>query len=226
MDGGGDLRDLEDALAPLGDGADDVELVVDLMEDADVLPQHVPVDLSGDEQDGRGGGVGGAQAGGCVEQAGTGDDEGRANVAGRPGVAVRHVGGGGLVACGDEADGGLVIQGVGGVVRLHAGEAEDHADAFSVEGLDQGLAAGHLCHRVHSFGHCGRGSLRLAGPVYHLGGSACRLEERGCDHARAEWERGCEPSCHGRRKTARCVRPDETRRMACCVPEYEGLSRA
>ena len=114
--GVGQVGGFEDARGPLGHGLDGVYLVVDLVEGAEVLSYLVPVDLAGDEEHRRGCGVGGADAGGGVEQAGAGHDEGCAEAAAGPGVAVGHVGGALLVAVGDEADAGLVVECVHGVV--------------------------------------------------------------------------------------------------------------
>ena len=61
------------------------------------------------EEHGGRGGVGGADSGGGVEEAGAGHDEGDAEAAAGPGVAVGHVCGALLVAVGDEAYAGLVV---------------------------------------------------------------------------------------------------------------------
>ena len=50
------------------------------------------------------------------------------------------------MAGGDEPDAGHVVEGVEGVVELHAGESENHAHAFEVQRTHQGLAAGHGGH--------------------------------------------------------------------------------
>ena len=110
------VRGFEDALGPLCDGSDCVDLVVDLVEGAEVLSDMFPVDLAGYEEHGGRGGVCGADAGGGVEQAGAGHYEGCAEAAAGPGVAVGHVGGALLVAVGDEADAGLVVECVHGMV--------------------------------------------------------------------------------------------------------------
>ena len=78
------VRGFEDALGPLCDGSDGVDLVVDLVEGAEVLSDMFPVDLAGYEEHGGRGGVCGADAGGGVEQAGAGHYESCAEAAGRP----------------------------------------------------------------------------------------------------------------------------------------------
>ena len=110
------VRGFEDALGPLCDGSYGVDLVVDLVEGAEVLSDMVPVDLAGYEEHGGRGGVCGADACGGVEKAGAGHYESCAEAAAGPGVAVGHVGGALLVAVGDEADAGLVVECVHGMV--------------------------------------------------------------------------------------------------------------
>ncbi len=144
---GGNVGDLEHALAPLGDRRDAVELVVDLVEQADVLADAVARDLAGEDQHRRGGRVGGGEARHRVEQAGARHDERGAEAAARARVAVGHEAGGLLVARGDEADPRLVAQGRHHPVELHAGQPEDDADAFGVEGAYQRFAARHRCRR-------------------------------------------------------------------------------
>ena len=146
VDGLGGFLGGHDAADVLGDGADGVLLVVDLVEHATVHADEVALDLAADDEDGRGRGVGGAESGGCVEQAGSGDHEGGADLSAGAGVAVGHVGGGLLVAGGDEPDAGHVVERIEGMVELHAGESENHADAFEVQRTHQGLAAGHRGH--------------------------------------------------------------------------------
>ena len=146
MDGFGRFLGGHDAADVLGDGTDGVLLVVDLVEHAAVHADEVALDLAADDEDGRRRGVGGAESGGGVEQAGSGNHQGGADFAAGAGVAVGHVGGGLLVAGGDEPDAGHVVEGVESVVKLHAGESEYHAHAFEVQRTHQGLAAGHRGH--------------------------------------------------------------------------------
>ena len=146
VDGLGGLLGGHDAADVLGDGPDGVLLVVDLVEHAAVHADEVALDLAADDEDGRRGGVGGAESGGGVEQAGSGDHKGGADFAAGAGVAVGHVRRRLLVAGGDEPDAGHVVEGVEGVVKLHAGESENHAHAFEVQRTHQGLAAGHRGH--------------------------------------------------------------------------------
>ena len=145
---GRDVRHLEDAPAPLGHRGDAVELVVDLVEQADVLADLLARDLPAEHEHGRRGGVGGAEAGRGIEEPRSGHDERGADVAARPRVAVRHVAGGLLVAGGDEADALLVAQGGHHAVELHAGKTEHHAHAFALKGSYEGFAAGHPGHVV------------------------------------------------------------------------------
>ena len=140
---GGDGVGLEHALGPLGDGADQVELVVDVVEQAEVLADAVPVDLAGQKEHRGGAGIGGGQAGGRVVDPDTGDDHGHPGASRGAGVAVGHVGGALLVAGHDVADLGRVDQGVEGRHELVAGEPEDHLDPLVDQLAGQGLAPGH-----------------------------------------------------------------------------------
>ena len=144
---GGNVGDLQHALAPLGDRRDAVELVVDLVEQADVLADAVARDLARQHEHRRGGGVGGGEAGHRVEQARPRHHQRGAEAAARARVAVGHEAGRLLVARGDEADARLVAQGGHHAVELHPGQPEDHADAFGVEGAYQCFAARHRCRR-------------------------------------------------------------------------------
>ena len=140
---GGDGLGLEDPLGPLGDGADHVELVVDVVEQAEVLADAVPVDLAGQKEDRGGAGIGGGQAGGRVVDPDTGDDHGHPRATRGAGVAVGHVRRPLLVAGHDVADLGRVDQGVEGRHELVAREAEDHLDPLVDQLAGQGLAPGH-----------------------------------------------------------------------------------
>jgi hypothetical protein len=142
-----DLRDFQDAPPPLRDGRDGVELVVHLVEEADVLADLPLRDLSRDHEDWRRGRVGGGEARRSVREARPGHDEGDADVAARPCVAVGHVRGRPFVAGGDEADPRLVAQGGHGAVELDAREPEDHAYALATERGHQGLPTGHPRHQ-------------------------------------------------------------------------------
>ena len=135
-----------DAADVLGYGADGVLLVVDLMEHPAIHADEVTLDLTADDEDGRRRGVGGAQSRRCVQQARPRHHQRRAHLSAGAGVAVGHVGGGLLVARGDEADAGHVVERVEGVVQLYAGQSKNHADAFKVQRAHQGLAAGHRGH--------------------------------------------------------------------------------
>src|SRR5256884_421602 len=138
--------------APFRDRRDRVELVVDLVQHADVLPELSLRHLAREHQHGRGGGVGGAEAGGRVEEPGPRHDEGRAEGRSRAGVAVGHVRRRLLVACDDEADPGLVPERRQHPVELDAGQAEHHPHAFAVELFHERLAAGHPGHLIAPLG--------------------------------------------------------------------------
>src|SRR5437867_3507635 len=142
------VADLEHAPPPLGDRRDRVELVVDLVQHADVLPELGLGDLTRDHQHRRGGRVRRAEAGRRVEEPGPRHDEGRTE--GGPGarVAIGHVARRLLMARDDKADARLVPERGHGAVELDAGQAEYDAHAFSVELLHERLAAGHPCHLI------------------------------------------------------------------------------
>ena len=116
------------------------------MEHPAIHADEVTLNLAADDQDGRRRGVGGAQSRRCVQQARPRHHQRRANLSAGPRVAVGHVGGGLLVAGGDEPDARHVVEGVQRVVQLHAGQSENHAHAFKVQRAHQGLAAGHGGH--------------------------------------------------------------------------------
>jgi len=109
---------------------------------ADVLADARARDLPRDHQHGRGGGVGGAEPGGGVQEPGAGDDQRGADVAPGPRVAIRHEARRLLVARRDEVDARLVAERGEDAVELDAGKAEDHPDAFAVERLDECFASG------------------------------------------------------------------------------------
>jgi len=101
------------------------------------------MDLAGEAEYGRVGGVGGCERGGGVEKAGAGHDNVDAGLAGGERVAEGPVGCGLPVAGMDGAQpaAGLVT-GVLEVVVLYAGEAEDGVDAVGEEALDERFAPG------------------------------------------------------------------------------------
>ena len=86
----GDLAGLEHALLPRGDRADEVELVVDLVEEPEVAADAVPVDLTCDQQDGGGRRPRRREARAGVVDADAGDDERDARPARRTRVPVGH----------------------------------------------------------------------------------------------------------------------------------------
>jgi hypothetical protein len=144
--GGGDVRHLEHAPPPLRHGRDAVQLIVDLVEEADVLADLLARDLAAEHEHGRGRGIRGAEARSGIQETGAGDDQRGADLTARSRVAVGHVARRLLVARGDEADPLLLAQGGHDAVELDAGEAEDHAHAFALERGYEGFAAGHPGH--------------------------------------------------------------------------------
>ena len=131
---------------PLGNGAENFELVFDFVEGAGLPVEVVAFHLAGNQQHRGGNGVGGAEGGGGVKGAGAGDNQGHADFAGGAGVAVRHISGGLFVADGYQSDAGSVVQGVKGGHQLDAGQPENYFNSFPEEGLNQGLGAGHSWH--------------------------------------------------------------------------------
>ena len=149
-DRGGDLLDLEDPRPPLRHRRDGVELVVHLVEQAHVLADPALGNLSRDHEDGRRCRIRGGEARRGVEEARPRHDQGDAEVAARPRVAVGHVRRGLLVTRGDEPDARLLAERGHGAVELDAREPEDHAHALAMERGHQGLPAGHPRHRAAS----------------------------------------------------------------------------
>ena len=82
-----------------------------------------------------------ARPDGRVVDADAGDDHRHAGPAADAGVAVGHVGGALLVAGGDVADVGLVVERVEGDHQLVAGQPEDDLDALAAELLDHRVGA-------------------------------------------------------------------------------------
>ena len=126
------FRWVHDPLGPLGDWGDGVQLVVDLVEHAAVAADLIALDLTANNQHRRGCGVGGGDARRCVQKSGTGNHQRSADLATGTGVAVGHIGGGLLMADGNEPDARLVVQAVHHVVELDSGQTEYHPDALPV----------------------------------------------------------------------------------------------
>ena len=200
--GGGHLGHLEHAAAPLGDGADALELVVDLVQHADVLADLRLRDLTRQHEHRRGAGVRGAEAGGRVEQARPRHHEGGADPAARARVAVRHVRGRLLVPGLDEADVRLLAQRRHYPVELHAGKTEHDADALTMELLDECFAAGHPSHGLSPPTVVGD-----AGAKPNTGAAASASRRR--DGARRRAARPCAARSYPRRpsSTARVCSP-------------------
>ena len=136
VDRAGQLTGLEHPGRPLGDRAHDVELVVDVVEQAEVTPDPGPVDLAGEHQDGRRARPGGGQAGHGVVDAHPGHHAGDAGPPRGPGVAVGHVGGRLLVAGGEPPDVG-VVERVEQVHGLVAGQAEHDLHSLGDQLVDR-----------------------------------------------------------------------------------------
>ena len=149
-DRGGDVGHLEYPLPPLRDGRDRVQLVVHLVEEADVQADLRLGDLPRDHQDRRRRRVGGGEPRGGVEEARPRDDQRDADAAAGASIAVGHVRRGLLVARGDEADAGLVAERGHGAIELDAGEPEDDAHALAMERGHQRLPTGHPLHQTIS----------------------------------------------------------------------------
>ena len=121
MDGARDRGDIIDPLAPLGDGADDLYLVVNLMQGTPVTPDIKTLDLPGEEQDRRGSGIGRAQRGAGVLDAWPRHDERDAWLPSHARVAIGHICRGLLMPYGYETDIRLRIKGIVDAHDLHAG---------------------------------------------------------------------------------------------------------
>ena len=144
--GGRDAVGLHHPMSPLGDRPEDLQLVVDLVEDAAAASQVARADLPGDEEHGRRCGVGGAQGSRGVEGAGAGHHQRDARLPRGPCIAVGHVGGGLLVPHVDDADLRVAVQRVEDRHDLDAGQPEDRIHAVVDQRLHQGLSAVDLCH--------------------------------------------------------------------------------
>ena len=116
------------------------------MDGAEILADSGAGDLAGDDEHGRGAGVGGGEAGASVEQPHPGNDEGDSGLSRDAGIAVRHAGGALLVASGDEADGGLIAQRNKDAGHVDATDTKDDFHAFAHERLHHGFAAAHQGH--------------------------------------------------------------------------------
>src|SRR5690606_36031641 len=93
-DGGG----FGGAARELGDGADHLELVRNLVELATTDADQVRLDLAGDAEDWHVAAVGGRECRGRIQQAGARHDETDTGAPSYAGVAIGHVGGGLFVA--------------------------------------------------------------------------------------------------------------------------------
>ena len=109
-----------------------------------VYADEVPGDLPRHDEDRRRRGVGRADGGGGVLQARPGDYQRGPDLAAGSGVSVGHVSGSLLVACRYKANLRLAMESVHRVVRLHAGQPEDHPRPLSMQGGRQGVSTGHF----------------------------------------------------------------------------------
>ena len=140
------IRGVHDPFPPLDHRAHGVELIVDLVQHPAVDADHVAFHLTGDHQHRRRRRVGGADAGRGVLQPRPRHHQRRADAGAGARVAVRHVGGGLLVAGGDEANLLLFGESVEQVVELYAGQAEDHPYPLAMKLSGERLSAGHPGH--------------------------------------------------------------------------------
>ena len=125
-----------DRMAEAGDLADQLALVLQLMQPALAgadLPQGID---RGDDEHGHGIAIGLGHGGGDIGHARAGDDEADAGPAGDPGIAVRHESRPLLMARRHMANGGI-RQAAIELHRMDAGNAEDHLDAIGGQQLGQ-----------------------------------------------------------------------------------------
>ena len=146
VDDAGRVGDLHDGLTPLRRARDGVELVVELVEHAELLADLVARDLSRDHQDPRRGRVRGVQSGRRVQQTGSGHGHRDADAAAGARVSIGHVGRRAFVAHGDESD-RLVAKRGDDAVELNAGKPERHLHALAGQRLHDRFTTGHPCHR-------------------------------------------------------------------------------
>src|SRR5262249_41278769 len=109
-----------DALAPLGDRSDDVDLVVNLMQGATITANVITLDLPGEEQDWSRSGVSCPQRRAGVLDAWARHDEGHTRLAGDARIAIGHIRGGLLMPHSHDADIRPRIEGVEDPHNLHA----------------------------------------------------------------------------------------------------------
>ena len=137
LNGGGDVGGPLDPGRPPGQRLEPSRLV---------LPLVAEIAVAGDDEHGGREVVGGGHAGECVEDAGSGNDDGRGYAPSGPRVAVRHVGSGLLVAYRDVPDLGSLPERVDGLVLARPGDAEHGTHPFAQHRARQRLAAGHSRH--------------------------------------------------------------------------------
>ena len=141
------LRRVLDAFGPLGEAAQDGELIGDFVQQPVALVDRVCGELSGDREHRCADPVGGGERRGGVQDAGPGNDDVGADLPGRLGVPEGHVGGGLLVAGVDHADPvAFVVQCVEQRVELDAGQPEHRVDAVRDERAHDSPGRGHPWH--------------------------------------------------------------------------------
>ena len=137
-----------DALAPLGDRSDDVELVVNLVQGATITPNIITLDLSGQEQDRRRSCVGCPQRRAGVLDTRPRHHEGHSWLPSHARIAISHIRGGLLMPYGHHADIRLPIEGIVDAHNLYARESKHYLYTFVSQGLYYRFTTGHLCHIV------------------------------------------------------------------------------
>ena len=128
----GHITRIKDALRPLGNWANRVELIVDFVQHAAVTPNHVALHLPCHHHDRRGCCVCRADCRRCVLQARPRYHERSAYVVPRTRVTVRHVRSCLLVPRGDELDTRLLCKSVKSVIELDSRKPEYHPHAFTI----------------------------------------------------------------------------------------------
>jgi hypothetical protein len=141
-----DGGDIVDALAPFGNGSDNVDLVVNLVQSATITPNVITLNLSGQEQDRRRSSIGCPQRRAGVLDPRPGHHQGYAGLPGHARIAISHIRGGLLVPHGHNADIRLSIEGIVDPHNLYARESKDYLYTLVSQGLYYRCTAGHLRH--------------------------------------------------------------------------------
>ena len=131
---------------PLGHRAQHFGLVRNFMDGPEVLAHLAAGDLAGNEEHGRGSGVGSGHARGGVVNARARDHQGHSRFPRHAGIAVGHVRRSQLVAGRDHADARFLAHGDDDPRHMDARDPEYDLDAFVYQRLHQGFAPGHFDH--------------------------------------------------------------------------------